>query len=70
MSRPECSSRASSSVPSPFVFDAVPDAVNAIRRGEFVVVMDDEGRENEGDLVCAASKITTEGMAFLIKWTR
>jgi len=35
-----------------------------------VVVMDDEGRENEGDLVCAASKITTEGMAFMIRWTR
>jgi 3,4-dihydroxy-2-butanone 4-phosphate synthase len=32
--------------------------------------MDDEGRENEGDLVCAAGKVTTEGMAWMIRWTR
>jgi len=58
------------SPPSPFVFDPIPDAVAAFGRGEFVVVMDDEARENEGDLVCAARKITTEGMAFFIRWTR
>lgn len=56
--------------PSPFTFDSVPDAVAAIARGEFVVVMDDESRENEGDLVCAADKVTPEGMAWMIRWTR
>ena len=48
----------------------IPEAVEAIRNGEFVVVMDDEGRENEGDIVCAADKVTTEGMAWMIRWTR
>ncbi|WVN87048.1 3,4-dihydroxy-2-butanone-4-phosphate synthase [Cryptococcus depauperatus CBS 7841] len=55
--------------PIPFAFDPVPEAIDAIKRGEFVVVMDDESRENEGDLVCAGSSITTEGMAWMIKWT-
>jgi 3,4-dihydroxy 2-butanone 4-phosphate synthase len=57
-------------VPSPFQFDPVEEAVAAIKNGEFVVVMDDEDRENEGDVICAASKITEEGMAWFIKWTR
>lgn len=56
--------------PSPFKFDPVEDAVQAIKRGEFVVVMDDESRENEGDVICAGSKITQEGMAWMVKWTR
>lgn len=56
--------------PSPFTFDPVQDAIDAIARGEFVVVMDDESRENEGDLICAAEKVTTEGMAWMIRWTR
>ena len=53
-----------------FAFDAVEDAVAAFARGEFVVVMDDEGRENEGDLVAAASAMSTEKMAWMIKHTR
>lgn len=53
-----------------FEFDPVADAVAAFANGEFVVVMDDEGRENEGDLVCAASKITVEGMAWFIRHSR
>ena len=57
-------------IPSPFEFDSISEAVEAIRNGEFVVVMDDEGRENEGDIVCAADKVTTEGMAWMIRWTR
>ena len=56
--------------PSPFAFDPVSEAVTAVARGEFIVVMDDENRENEGDIVCAASLVTTEGMAFMIRWTR
>jgi len=45
------------------------DALNAFARGEFLVVMDDEGRENEGDLIIAASHCTTEKMAWMIKHT-
>ncbi|KAF8587879.1 3,4-dihydroxy-2-butanone 4-phosphate synthase [Ramaria rubella] len=44
-------------------------AVEAFARGEFLVVMDDESRENEGDLICAASLCTTEKMAWMIKHT-
>jgi 3,4-dihydroxy 2-butanone 4-phosphate synthase / GTP cyclohydrolase II len=42
-------------------------ALNAIRNGEFVIVTDDENRENEGDLIIAAEKITPERMAFLLQ---
>jgi len=50
-----------------FSFDSIKVALDAFARGEFLVIMDDIGRENEGDLVCAASLCTTEQMAFLIK---
>jgi len=56
-------------VERPFTFDPIEDALAAFERGEFLVVMDDEGRENEGDLIIAASKITTEKMAWFIKHT-
>ena len=46
-------------------FDSVADAVEAIRRGEMVIVADDEDRENEGDLVSAADKITPEAINFM-----
>ncbi|EIW58889.1 3,4-dihydroxy-2-butanone 4-phosphate synthase [Trametes versicolor FP-101664 SS1] len=50
-----------------FAFDPIEDALAAFGRGEFLVVMDDEGRENEGDLIIAASAISTQKMAWLIK---
>ncbi|MBS45797.1 MAG: bifunctional 3,4-dihydroxy-2-butanone-4-phosphate synthase/GTP cyclohydrolase II [Nocardioides sp.] len=49
--------------------DAVEDAVAAIAAGRPVVVVDDEGRENEGDLIFAASKATPELMAFTIRYS-
>lgn len=45
------------------------DLIEAIRRGEMVIVTDDEDRENEGDLIVAAEKITDEQMAFMIRHT-
>lgn len=48
-------------------FDSIPEVIEAFRNGEFVVVMDDPGRENEGDLIIAAEDITTEQMAFLVR---
>jgi len=48
-------------------FDTVADAIEAIANGEFVIVVDDTDRENEGDLIIAAEKITTEKMAFLVR---
>lgn len=50
-------------------FSPMDRALAAFARGEFVVVMDDEGRENEGDLLIAASECTTEKMAWFIKHT-
>jgi 3,4-dihydroxy 2-butanone 4-phosphate synthase/GTP cyclohydrolase II len=47
--------------------NAVNQAIEAVARGEIVVVTDDDDRENEGDLVCAASLCTTEKMAFIIR---
>jgi 3,4-dihydroxy-2-butanone 4-phosphate synthase len=44
--------------------------VAAIARGDFVVVMDDESRENEGDLIIPAVGCSTEQMAWMIKHTR
>lgn len=46
---------------------AVSQAIEAIARGELVIVTDDDDRENEGDLVCAASLCTPEQMAFIIR---
>ena len=48
---------------------SVEDAVAAIARGEIVVVVDDEDRENEGDLIMAAEFATPEKIAFFVKHT-
>ncbi|HET9071911.1 MAG TPA: bifunctional 3,4-dihydroxy-2-butanone-4-phosphate synthase/GTP cyclohydrolase II [Acidimicrobiales bacterium] len=48
---------------------SVEAAIEAIRRGEIVVVVDDEDRENEGDLIVAASHATPETMAFIVRHT-
>jgi len=50
-------------------FDTVERAIDAVKRGEFVVVVDDEDRENEGDLIIAAEKMTPDKMAFMIRYT-
>lgn len=48
-------------------FSDIPTAIEAYKNGEFLVVMDDESRENEGDLIIAAEKMTQEKMAFLVR---
>ncbi len=47
------------------VFDPITDALAAIRNGECVVVVDDERRENEGDLICSAQFATPEQINFM-----
>ena len=49
--------------------DRVRDAIDAFARGEIVVVTDDDDRENEGDLILAATHATPEKMAFIIRHT-
>lgn len=47
-------------------FSSIPAAVDAIRRGDVVIVVDDESRENEGDFVCAAEMATPENINFIM----
>ena len=44
----------------------IDEAIAAIRRGELIIVMDDEDRENEGDLICAAETVTPEHINFMV----
>ena len=53
-----------------FSFDTVEDVLDAFARGEAVVVMDDERRENEGDIIISASQCSVQAMAWMIKHTR
>lgn len=50
-------------------FDSIESTISAFRRGEFIVVLDSQDRENEGDLIIAAEDVTTEKMAFMIRYT-
>jgi len=50
-------------------FTHITNAIEAIRRGELVIVVDDADRENEGDLIMAADKVTPEAIAFMIRHT-
>ena len=50
-------------------FAPIPDAIDAVRRGEFVVAVDGADRENEGDLIIAAEMITPERLAFMVRHT-
>jgi 3,4-dihydroxy 2-butanone 4-phosphate synthase/GTP cyclohydrolase II len=47
----------------------VEEAIAAIAAGEFVLVVDDENRENEGDLIIAAERVTPEKVAFMVRHT-
>ena len=51
-------------------FDRIEDAISDIGSGKMVIVADDEDRENEGDLVCAASEITADHVNFMTKYGR
>jgi len=51
-------------------FNSIEDAIKAIARGEIIVVVDDEDRENEGDLICAAEAATPEIINFMAKYGR
>lgn len=53
----------------PKAFDSIESTIEAFRNGEFIVVLDSQDRENEGDLIIAAQDVTTEKMAFMIRYT-
>lgn len=50
--------------------DSIEDALEDFKQGKFVIVVDDEDRENEGDLIIAAEKITPEDVNFMLKNAR
>ncbi len=50
----------------PHSFSSIPAAVDAIRRGQVIIVLDDENRENEGDFICAAELATPEAMNLIM----
>jgi 3,4-dihydroxy 2-butanone 4-phosphate synthase/GTP cyclohydrolase II len=51
-------------------FASIEDAIEAIRQGRMIIVIDDEDRENEGDLTMAASKVTPEAINFMARHGR
>ena len=51
-------------------FTPIPDAINKIRRGHMVIVVDDPGRENEGDFIMAAEKINPSAINFMARHGR
>lgn len=50
--------------------DSIEEALEDFREGKFVIVVDDEDRENEGDLIMAAEKVTPEAVNFMLKHAR
>ena len=51
-------------------FELVEKAISDISKGKIVIVVDDEDRENEGDLICAAEFATTENIIFMAKYAK
>ena len=63
-------SQPSSDNVSPVSFSDVPEVLEDLRQGKMIVLVDAEDRENEGDLVCAAEKVTPEMVNFMAKFGR
>ncbi len=55
---------------NPIKLDTIEEAFEAVKNGQMIVVVDDEDRENEGDLICAAEAITPEIVNFMSKEAR
>ncbi|HWP42933.1 MAG TPA: 3,4-dihydroxy-2-butanone-4-phosphate synthase, partial [Blastocatellia bacterium] len=51
-------------------FATIQEAVEDFRQGRMVIIVDDEDRENEGDLACAAEKVTPEIINFMARYGR
>ena len=50
--------------------NTIPEAIDALRKGEMIIVVDDEDRENEGDFIAAAEKVTPEMINFMTRYGR
>ena len=52
------------------MLSSIPEAIEDIKAGKFIIIVDDESRENEGDLTMAAEKINPEAVNFMAKHGR
>ena len=52
------------------VFSSIEEAIADIKAGKMIIVVDDEARENEGDIIMAAEKITPEAVNFIARHAR
>ena len=50
--------------------NTIEEAIEDFKEGKFIIVVDDEDRENEGDLIIAAEKVTPEKINFMLKNAR
>ena len=53
-----------------FEFNSIEEIIADLAAGKPVVMLDNEDRENEGDVICAAEFATTENVNFMAKWAR
>ena len=51
-------------------FSSIEEAMEDVRQGKMIVIVDDEDRENEGDLMIASEKVTPEAINFMAKYGR
>ena len=51
-------------------FHSIEDAIRDIKKGRFIILVDDEDRENEGDLVIAAHHVTPQAVNFMAHYAR
>ncbi len=52
------------------MFGKIEDAIKELQRGDFIVIVDDENRENEGDLVVAAENVTPSKLNYILQWAK
>ena len=52
------------------IFDSVEDCIADFAQGKIIIVADDEGRENEGDMICAGEKVTPEIINTMVRYAR
>jgi len=55
---------------SKVILDKISDAIEDVKKGKIIIVVDDENRENEGDFICAADLVTPESINFMAKHAR
>ena len=55
---------------SKVILDKISDAIDDVKKGKIIIVVDDENRENEGDFICAADLVTPEIINFMAKHAR